>query len=251
MSNILEIKNLSVRVGTKTILKKVSLNIAAGEICVIMGPNGSGKSTLANTLMGHPDYEVTGGQIIFKGQDITDKKPEDRAALGLFMTFQQPREIAGLDFYPFLFDAYKFLQAARQKPAEGVFEFKPRLDKEIRLLKITSDWSQRSLNQGFSGGEKKKAEMLQLALFKPTLAIFDEIDSGLDIDALEVVGQAIKRFKTPQTSALIVTHYQRILKHVKPDKVIVLHQGKIIRQGGYDLALRLEKEGFKKIIKAD
>jgi Fe-S cluster assembly ATP-binding protein len=215
-----------------------------------MGPNGSGKSTLANTLMGHPDYQVKSGQIIFNGVDITEKKPEERAALGLFMTFQQPREIAGLDFYPFLFDAYKFLQAARQQPAAGVFEFKPRLDKEVEQLKITSDWSQRSLNQGFSGGEKKKSEMLQLALFQPTFAIFDEIDSGLDIDAMEVVGKAIKRFKTPKTSALIVTHYQRILKHVKPDKVVVLNQGKVIKQGGYELALRLEKEGFKKIIKA-
>jgi Fe-S cluster assembly ATP-binding protein len=248
MNNILEIKNLSVAVGKKIILDKINLTVKAGEICVVMGPNGSGKSTLANTLMGHPDYKVTGGKIIFNGQDITQKKPEERAALGLFMTFQQPREIAGLDFYPFLFDAYKFLQSAREKPAEGVFEFKPRLDKEVGLLKITGDWSQRSLNQGFSGGEKKKAEMLQLALFQPSFAIFDEIDSGLDIDALEVVGKAIKRFKTPQTSALIVTHYQRILKHVKPDKVVVLSQGKIIKTGGYDLALRLEKEGFKKII---
>jgi Fe-S cluster assembly ATP-binding protein len=248
--NILEVKNLTVRVGTKTILSRLNLTIKAGEICVIMGPNGSGKSTLANTLMGHPDYQVKSGQIIFNGVDITEKKPEERAALGLFMTFQQPREIAGLDFYPFLFDAYKFLQAARQQPAAGVFEFKPRLDKEVEQLKITSDWSQRSLNQGFSGGEKKKSEMLQLALFQPTFAIFDEIDSGLDIDAMEVVGKAIKRFKTPKTSALIVTHYQRILKHVKPDKVVVLNQGKVIKQGGYELALRLEKEGFKKIIKA-
>lgn len=248
MNNILEIKNLSVAVGDKTILHKVNLAVKAGEICVVMGPNGSGKSTLANTLMGHPNYKVTGGKIIFKGVDITEKKPEERAALGLFLTFQQPREIAGLDLYPFLFDAYKFLQAARRQPAEGVFEFKPRLDKEIGRLKITSDWSQRNLNQGFSGGEKKKAEMLQLALFKPSFAIFDEIDSGLDIDALEVVGQAIKRFKTPKTSALIVTHYQRILKHVKPDKVVVLAQGKVIKTGGYELAHRLEKEGFKKLI---
>jgi Fe-S cluster assembly ATP-binding protein len=238
MTNILEIKDLSVKVGNKTILKHLSLNVPAGQICVIMGPNGSGKSTLANTLMGHPDYKVTGGRIIFQGVDITKKKPEERAALGLFMTFQNPREIAGLDFYPFLFDA------------EGVFEFKPRLDQEVGLLKITSDWSQRNLNQGFSGGEKKKSEMLQLALFKPSFAIFDEIDSGLDIDALEVVGQAIKRFKKPKTSALIVTHYQRLLKHVKPDKVVVLYQGQIIKQGGYDLAQRLEKEGFNKIIKA-
>lgn len=251
MKNILAIKNLSVTVGSKKILDRLNLTVKAGEVCVVMGPNGSGKSTLVNTLMGHPDYQVSSGLIIFNNINITHKKPEERAALGLFMTFQQPREIAGLDFYPFLFDAYKSLQAARRKPAASVFEFKPQLDEEIKLLKISSDWSNRNLNQGFSGGEKKKSEMLQLALLKPIFAIFDEIDSGLDIDALEVVGQAIKRFKNSKNSALIVTHYQRILKHIKPDKVVVLNGGKIIKSGDYKLALRLEKEGFKKIISAD
>ncbi|MFA6994991.1 MAG: Fe-S cluster assembly ATPase SufC [Patescibacteria group bacterium] len=248
MKNILEVKNLNVSVGSKKILNSFNLTVKAGETCVVMGPNGSGKSTFVNTLMGHPNYKVTSGRIIFNKIDITRKNPEERAALGLFMTFQQPREIAGLDFYPFLFDAYKSLQAARRKSALSVFEFKPELDQEVSLLKISSDWSNRNLNQGFSGGEKKKSEMLQLALLKPTFAIFDEIDSGLDVDALEVVGQAIKRFKTPKTGALIVTHYQKILKYIKPDKVVVLNGGKIIKSGDYKLALRLEKEGFKKII---
>ncbi len=251
MSNILEIKNLSVFVGSKKILDKINLVIKSGEICVIMGPNGSGKSTLANTLMGHPDYRISSGRIIFKQIDITKKKPEERAALGLFMTFQNPREIAGLDFYPFLFDAYKALQIAKNKPALDVFEFKSLLDEEASRLKISSDWSNRSLNQGFSGGEKKKSEMLQLALFKPSLAIFDEIDSGLDIDALDIVGRALKRFKTPHTSALIITHYQKILKHVKPNRVIVMNKGKIIKSGTYKLALKLEREGFNKIVSTD
>jgi Fe-S cluster assembly ATP-binding protein len=250
MSNILEIKNLSVTVGSKKILDKLNLDIKDGEICVVMGPNGSGKSTLVNTIMGHPDYKISSGQIIFKGIDITSKGPEERAALGLFMSFQNPREINGLDFYPFLFDAYRALQAAQHKTAVDVFSFKPWLDEEMARLKISTDWSERSLNQGFSGGEKKKSEMLQLALFKPTLALFDEIDSGLDVDALEIVGQAIKRFKTPKTSALIITHYQKILEHVRPNKVVVMNAGKIIKSGGYKLALQLEKEGFKKVLSA-
>jgi len=248
MSNILEVKNLSVAVFGKQILDSVSLKIKDGEVCVIMGPNGSGKSTLANTLMGHPDYQITSGKIIFRGQDITNKKPEERAALGLFLSFQNPREIAGLDFYPFLFDAYKTLQASRQQPAADVFEFKPWLDKEAARLKIGSDWSERNLNQGFSGGEKKKSEMLQLALLRPVMAIFDEVDSGLDIDALDIVGKAIKRFKTAKTSALVVTHYQKILKYLTPDKVVVMYHGKIIREGDYQLAQFLEKEGFAQII---
>ena len=248
MSNILEIKNLSVSVGHKTLLKKINLKIKQASIVVVMGPNGSGKSTLANTIMGHPDYKVTSGQIIFQGQDITHKKPEERAALGLFLSFQNPREIAGVDFYPFLFDTYKTLQEQRRQPAANVFEFRPWLDQEADLLKISLDWSERSLNQGFSGGEKKKSEMLQLALFRPKMAILDEIDSGLDVDALNIVGQAIKRFKTTKTSALIVTHYQKILKYVKADEVIVIFQGKIVKRGDYKLARLLEKQGFSKII---
>lgn len=246
--DMLVLKNLSVSVGDKPILDKINLTIRKGDTCVIMGPNGSGKSTLANVLMGHPAYKVNSGQIIFNGQDITEKKPEDRAALGLFLAWQQPREIIGLDFYPFLFDAYKAIQTARGKKASDVFEFKKRLDKEMSALKIKSDWSQRYLNQGFSGGEKKKSEMLQLALLKPCLAIFDEIDSGLDVDALQIVGQAMKRFKTKDTSALIVTHYVRILEYISPDKVIVMSNGRIIKSGGPELAKQLENEGFVNIV---
>lgn len=246
--NILEIKNLTVVVGDKKILDKVSLAIKSGETCVIMGPNGSGKSTLASVIMGHPAYKITSGQIFFNRREITALKPEDRAALGLFLSFQQPREIAGVDFFPFLFDAYKALQVARKKPAVAVFDFKKKLDQEMMRLEISGDWTTRYLNQGFSGGEKKKSEILQLGLFRPTFAIFDEIDSGLDVDAMKVVGRAMKNFKTPKTTALVVTHYLRILKELKPDKVVVMSKGRIIMIGGPDLARRLEKEGFEKVI---
>jgi len=247
-ANAIEVKNLTVNIGAKKILDDVSLTIKPGDICVVMGPNGSGKSTLSNVLMGHPSYEVVSGRILFNGTDITEKKPEERAALGLFMTFQSPREIAGVDFYPFLFDAYKFLQIARAEKTISVFDFKKKLDKEIAALKIADDWSRRYLNQGFSGGEKKKAEMLQLALFQPSFAIFDEIDSGLDVDALKVVGRAMKKFKKPDTGALIVTHYLRILEEIEPDQVVVMSAGRIIKTGGPELARRLEKEGFEKIV---
>lgn len=247
--NILEIKNLKVAVGEKIILDDVSLTIKDGETCLIMGPNGSGKSTLSSVIMGHPAYQVLSGQILFRDQDITMMKPEERARLGLFMSFQQPREVSGVDFYSFLFDAYKEICTARSDIAVDAFDFRGLLDEELARLNINSDWSDRSLNQGFSGGEKKKAEMLQLAMLHPKLAIFDEIDSGLDVDALEVVGLALARFKKPTTSALIVTHYQRILKYIKPDSVLVMSAGKIVASGGADLAERLEREGFTEIIK--
>lgn len=243
-NNILEITGLRVAVDDKLIIDGLDLSLRTGELTVIMGPNGSGKSTLANVLMGHPAYQLQDGKIIFNGRDITEAKPEERAALGLFLSWQQPREISGLDFYPFLFDAHKALRAARQKSIPDVFSFKEKLDEEIKALKITGDWSQRYLNAGFSGGEKKKAEMLQLALADPLLAIFDEIDSGLDVDALKIVGQALASFKKPEKSALVITHYLHILEYLKPDKVVVMNQGKIVDTGGPELAKRLEKDGF-------
>lgn len=246
--DLLTVKNLSVSAGDKEILHELNFSVALGESVVIMGPNGSGKSTLANVLMGHPDYQITSGQIIFQGKDITSAKPEERAAAGLFLAFQEPREIAGLELFPFLFDAYKSLQIARGQKADSVFTFKTRLDDELAALDIKSDWSNRQLNQDFSGGEKKKAELLQLALANPVLAIFDEIDSGLDVDALEIAGKAIQRFKNDKNSLLAVTHYQRVLKYIKPDRVLVMSKGRIAQSGGPELAARLEKEGFASVI---
>lgn len=245
---MLSIKDLSVSIGDKQILDHISLEVAAGECCAIMGPNGSGKSTLTQVIMGHPSYEITSGTITFKGQDITEQKPEERAALGLFLAMQQPREIAGVDFFAFLYEAYKNLQKVRGLEAMEIFAFKELFTKASSDLEIKEDWSERYLNLGLSGGEKKKSEMLQMALLSPALAIFDEIDSGLDVDALKVVGAALERYKNPETAALVITHYQRVLQYLKPDKVVVMHNGKIIAQGGHDLALELERDGFEKII---
>lgn len=245
---MLTIKDLSVSIGDKQILNNVSLELQAGECCAIMGPNGSGKSTLTQVIMGHPAYELTSGSISFHGQDITESKPEERAALGLFLAMQQPREIAGVDFFAFLYEAYKNLQASRKQPAMEIFAFKELFTKAATELEIKEDWSERYLNLGLSGGEKKKSEMLQMALLSPKLAIFDEIDSGLDVDALKVVGAALERYKSPETATLVITHYQRVLQYLKPDKVIVMYNGRIIAQGGHDLAQDLEANGFERLI---
>lgn len=245
--NILEIKNLTVKTGDKLILDDVSFVLAEGESLAIMGPNGSGKSTLAKVLLGHPDYEVTSGSITFKDQDILKLKPEERAAAGLFLSFQEPREIAGLDLFSFLFDAYRALQEARGEEKTSVFDFRDILDAELEALQVKGDWSNRQLNAGFSGGEKKKAELLQLALANPKLAILDEIDSGLDVDALTIAGAAINRLKAKGASFLVVTHYRRVLDYVRPDKVLVLSAGKVAAFGGPELAAKFESEGFASI----
>jgi Fe-S cluster assembly ATP-binding protein len=245
---MLTIKDLSVSIGDKQILNNLSLTVEAGQTCAIMGPNGSGKSTLTQVIMGHPAYEISSGSIIFKGLDITDKKPEERAALGLFLAMQQPREIAGVDFFAFLYEAYKNLQTARGASILEIFEFQKLFNEAASALDIKEDWSGRYLNLGLSGGEKKKSEMLQMALLNPSLAIFDEIDSGLDVDALKVVGAALKRYKTPDTAALVITHYQRVLQYLAPDKVIVMYNGRVIAEGGHELAKELEASGFEKLI---
>jgi len=246
--SFLDIKDLSVSSGGKPILKGINLQIEKGEVCVIMGPNGSGKSTLANALMGHPAYQITGGSIFFDGQDIGLLPPEKRAALGIFLSFQQPREITGVDYYPFLFEAHKSLSQEKKEEAMDVFAFKQSLEERLKKLQVSSNWGQRHLNVGFSGGEKKKSEMLQLAMFSPRLAIFDEIDSGLDIDALEMVGHELGEFISSQTSALVVTHYPKILKYITVTKVLVFSAGQIISTGGPELAQRLEQEGFNDLI---
>jgi Fe-S cluster assembly ATP-binding protein len=245
--NILEVKNLTVKTQDKLILDDVSFVLAEGESLAIMGPNGSGKSTLAKVLLGHPDYQVTSGSILFKDQDILKLKPEERAAAGLFLSFQEPREIAGLDLFSFLFDAYRALEEARGQEKTSVFDFRDILDSELEALAVKGDWSNRQLNAGFSGGEKKKAELLQLALANPKLAILDEIDSGLDVDALTIAGAAIDRLKAKGTSFLVVTHYRRVLDYVRPDKVLVLSAGRVAAFGGPELATKFEAEGFASV----
>jgi len=247
MNNLLEVQDLIVKAGDTEILSGVSLQINSAQCVVIMGPNGSGKSTLVKVLMGHPDYEIVSGRIIFKGQDITAMKTEERSALGLFLSFQEPKAIAGLEYFPFLFDAYKSLAKARGQEAKDIFAFKKEVEAEMQLLQVKSDWSERQLNQDFSGGEKKKSELLQMALAQPNLAILDEIDSGLDVDALELAGQAIQRAKDRGTAMLVVTHYNRILKYLMPEKVLVMSSGKIISSGGPELAVNLERDGFNSI----
>jgi len=247
--NILEIKNLTVTTGDKIILDDINFTLAKGESLAIMGPNGSGKSTFAKVLLGHPDYQIKSGSILFNGQDILKLKPEERAVAGLFLSFQEPREIVGLDLFSFLFDAYRALQEARGKEKISVFDFKTILDTELEALAVKGDWSNRQVNAGFSGGEKKKAELLQLALAEPTLAVLDEIDSGLDVDALVIAGKAIDRAKAKGTSFLVVTHYRRVLEYVRPDKVLVLSAGKVAAFGGPELADKFEAEGFASVEK--
>lgn len=245
--SFLDIKGLKVTASGKNIINGLDLAVDKGQVCVIMGPNGSGKSTLANVLLGNPAYAVEAGTVVFSGTNLSGKTPEERAALGLFLSFQQPREISGVDYYPFLFQAYQALLAARGQEAADVFAFKEELDTEAAKLKIGADWSRRYLNAGFSGGEKKKSEMLQLALLKPRLAIFDEVDSGLDVDALDIVGQSIRDFVTPETAAIVVTHYRRVLNYIPADKVVVMADGRIVATGGPELAEKLDREGFSSL----
>jgi len=251
MSVLLKVQNLKVKVGHITILNGIELSVKKGELHVIMGPNGSGKSTLVNVIMGNPKYDVVEGAITFFGKDILSLKPEERAGLGIFMAFQYPKEIAGLDMDRFLFTAYKNLKKLSGAKQENlsVFEFKNKIEREMKLLKMKTEIVRRSLNEGFSGGEKKKAEMLQLALFEPKLAMLDETDSGLDVDALKIVGQSISRYKNKERGILLVTHYQRILEYIKPDFIHIMIAGRIVKTGKRGLARDLEKSGYEKYTK--
>lgn len=251
--SLLTIKNLKTVIGEKPILQGIDLEIGEGQVHVIMGPNGSGKSTLAHTLMGNPKFEVTDGTISFNNDDITEENPEDRASKGIFMAFQYPREIAGVQLDRFLFMAYSNIFKARfgdDYELMSVFDFNKELKSVMEELKMKTEFSTRSLNQGFSGGEKKKAEMLQMFMLDPQLVILDETDSGLDVDALKVVSQAVNTFKAKneKKSVLLVTHYQRILEYIKPDFVHVLVDGKIVKSGGAELAKELETEGYDKYL---
>jgi len=240
----LEIRNLHVRAGDKPILKGLDLTVDKGEIHALMGPNGSGKSTLANTIMGHPNLEVTEGQILFRGEDITGADPDERARMGLFMAFQYPVSVPGVTVTKYL---RTVLNAHRQAHGEGPIplrEFRQTVEAAMKLTNVPKEFSSRYLNEGFSGGEKKRMEILQLALQKPGMAILDETDSGLDIDALRVVAGGVNAVAGPDMGVLIITHYQRILHLVQPSHVHVIYQGRIVKQGGPELVDELEAKGY-------
>ena len=236
----LEIQNLHVRTEEREILHGVDLVVRKGETHALMGPNGSGKSTLANTLMGNPSYEVTEGRILLNGEDLTEADPDERAKAGLFMAFQYPATIPGVSVANFLRMA---VNAKREEPIK-VKEFGQLLGKNMDLLRINRDFTSRYLNEGFSGGEKKRAEILQLAMLQPDFAVLDETDSGLDIDALRVVAEGVNRFAGPDMGVLIITHYQRILHLVEPDSVHVMFDGRIVKGGGPELVGELEAKGY-------
>jgi Fe-S cluster assembly ATP-binding protein len=242
--SLLEIRDLSARAEGKDILKGLSLSVGAGEVHAIMGPNGSGKSTLARVLAGHPGYEVTGGSIVYDGKDLLELEPEERACEGLFMAFQYPVEIAGINNAYFLKAALNALRKHRGEPEVDAVEFMQLAREKAKLLEIDQSMLSRSVNEGFSGGEKKRNEIFQMAVLEPRLAVLDETDSGLDIDALRIVANGVNALRSPERSMLVVTHYQRLLNYIVPDHVHVLSEGRIVRSGGKELALELEDKGY-------
>jgi Fe-S cluster assembly ATP-binding protein len=241
---MLDIKNLQVNVEGKQILKGINLHVNAGEVHAIMGPNGSGKSTLARALSGHPQYEVTGGTVTFEGKDLLDLDPDERAREGVFMAFQYPVEIAGVNNAYFLKAALNAKRKHHGQPELDAMEFMQLIKSKSALLEIDQSMLSRAVNEGFSGGEKKRNEIFQMALLEPTLAILDETDSGLDIDALKLVATGVNAMRGPGRAIIVVTHYQRLLDYIVPDYVHVLSGGRIVKSGGKDLALELEKKGY-------
>ena len=241
----LEIRDLYVRAGEKEILRGVDLAVGKGEIHALMGPNGSGKSTLANAIMGHPGLEVTAGQIRFKGEDITDAEPDERARMGLFMAFQYPVAVPGVTVTKYLRTVLNAHRDARGEQAIPLRQFREQVQAAMELTRVPKEFSSRYLNEGFSGGEKKRMEILQLALQKPELAVLDETDSGLDIDALRVVANGVNAVAGPEMGVLIITHYQRILHLVQPSHVHVMFQGRIVKEGGPELVDELEAKGYR------
>ncbi|AIS57465.1 cysteine desulfurase [Vibrio coralliilyticus] len=241
---MLEIKDLHVSVEDKSILKGINLSIKAGEVHAIMGPNGSGKSTLSSTLAGKEDYEVEQGEILFKGKDLIELDPEERAGEGVFLAFQYPVEIPGVSNKLFLKTALNGIRSYRGEEEIDRFDFEDLLEDKAQLLKMPSDLLQRSVNEGFSGGEKKRNDILQMAVLSPDLCILDETDSGLDIDALKAVSAGVNALRDDKRSFIMVTHYQRILDYIKPDYVHVLYKGKIVKSGDHTLAKQLEEKGY-------
>lgn len=241
---MLEIKNLSATVEGKQILKGLNLRIERGEIHAIMGPNGAGKSTLAKILAGHPAYEITEGEIWFKGQNLVEMAPEERSHAGLFMSFQYPLEISGVSNSQFLAAALNAQRKGRGLEPLSPDAFEELLEEKMKAMEIRSEFKTRNINEGFSGGEKKRNEILQMALFDPDLSVLDETDSGLDIDAMRIVAAGVNQMRRKDNALLLITHYQRLLDYIKPDFVHVLSDGQIIRTGGPELALELEAKGY-------
>ncbi len=241
---MLTIKNLQARVEEKEILKGLNFEVKPGEVHAIMGPNGSGKSTLASVLAGKEDYEITGGEVIFKEKNLLEMSPEDRAREGLFLAFQYPVEIPGVSNINFLKAALSEIRAYRGLPPLTAKEFLQLVNEKSKLVELDGQLTNRSLNEGFSGGEKKRNEIFQMAMLDPTLAILDETDSGLDIDALRIVANGVNAMRSPEKSFVVITHYQRLLDFIVPDFVHVLYKGKIVKSGTKELALELEERGY-------
>jgi Fe-S cluster assembly ATP-binding protein len=246
---MLEIKNLHAGIDGKEILKGVDLTVKAGEIHAIMGPNGSGKSTLAQVLAGRDTFEVTAGEILVNGEDILELAPEERAAKGMFLAFQYPVEIPGVRNNYFLRTALNAVRTARGEKELDAMEFLKLIKEKAKMLKIDESFMSRSVNEGFSGGEKKRNEILQMAILDPKLCVMDETDSGLDIDALRIVANGVNALRSPDRAMVVITHYQRLLNYIVPDVVHVFVDGKIIKTGGKELALELEKEGYEEVTK--
>jgi len=246
---VLEIRNLSAGVEGKQILKGVSLAICPGEVHAVMGPNGSGKSTLAAVLAGRDGYDVTGGEVLYQGKDLLELDPEERAREGLFLAFQYPVEIPGVNSTYFLKAALNEIRKHKGEPELDAMEFLSLVKDKMKLLELKDDLLKRSVNEGFSGGEKKRAEIFQMAVLEPKLAILDETDSGLDIDALKIVAGGVNKLKRADSAQLVITHYQRLLNFIIPDFVHVLYDGRIVRTGDKQLALALEEKGYDWVIK--
>lgn len=247
---MLEVSNLRAEVDEKEILKGLTLSVNSGEIHAIMGPNGSGKSTLANVLAGRDDYEVTSGSATLDEEDLLDMSPEDRARKGLFLAFQYPVEIPGVSNKLFMQASVNAIREEKGLPALDMFDFDEYAQSKIELLDMRKDLLERSVNVGFSGGEKKRNDIFQMSLLEPKLCILDETDSGLDIDALKIVANGVNSLRSKSRSFVVITHYQRLLDYIKPDFVHVLYDGKIIKSGGFELAHELEEKGYDDIIKA-
>ena len=241
---MLSIENLKAKIDDKEILKGLNLNIKPGEVHAIMGPNGSGKSTLASIMAGKEDYDITEGDIVYNGESILELAPDERAQQGIFLAFQYPIEIPGVSNGYFLREAFNSINKARGNPPLKPVQFGKLAKEKIKMLKMDESFLKRSLNEGFSGGEKKRNEILQMAILEPLLSILDETDSGLDIDALQIVANGVNSLRSKETSFLVITHYQRLLDYIVPDYVHVLVNGKIVKSGGKELALELESKGY-------